>query len=72
MAPELTMGFVLPSSLRSTAAKELNGRPVALRPTRRRAVSGPRTCKINANTNGLDTLMIENGIPNRRSRKFRR
>ena len=61
MAPELTIGFVRPSSLRSTAASELNGSPVALTPNRPRVASAPRTCKTNANTNGFDTLMIENG-----------
>jgi hypothetical protein len=61
IAPELTIGFVRPSSLRSTAASEWNGRPVALTPKRRRAASAPRTSKIKANTN-FDTLMIENGV----------
>ena len=61
IAPELTIGFVWPFSLRSTAVRELNGRPVALTPRRFRAASAPRTCKISANTNGFDTLMIANG-----------
>ena len=34
IAPEFTIGFVRPSSLRSTAARELNGKPVALTPRR--------------------------------------
>jgi len=61
IAPEFTIGFVRPSPLRSTAAKELNGRPVALTPKRWRATSPPRTWHTKANTNGFDTLMMENG-----------
>ena len=60
IAPGLTIGLVRPSPLRSIASSELNGRPVALTPTRRRAASGPRTSQTSANTNGFDTLMIEN------------
>ena len=33
IAPAFTSGFVLPSALRSTAAYELNGSPVALTPS---------------------------------------
>src|SRR5271167_2991297 len=61
IAPGFTIGFVRPSSLRSTAARALNGRPVALTPSLWRATSAPRTWQISANTNGFDTLMIENG-----------
>jgi len=60
MAPELTIGFVRPSALRSTAAMELNGRPVPLTPTRSRTASGPSCSQTSAKTNGLDTLMIVN------------
>ena len=60
IAPALTIGFVRPSALRSTAASELNGRPVPLTPTRSRSVSGPSSSHTSANTNGLDTLMIVN------------
>ena len=38
------MGFVRPSSLRSTAAAELNGSPVALTPSFARASSGRPEC----------------------------
>ena len=41
MAPEFTIGLVLPSSPRSIAANELNGNPVALTPSRSRAFSAP-------------------------------
>ena len=60
IAPALTIGFVRPSALRSTAASELNGRPVALTPTRSRTSSGPSASQTSAKTNGLDTLMIVN------------
>ena len=41
MAPELTIGFVRPSALTSTAASELKAIPVALAPTRERTASQP-------------------------------
>ena len=61
IAPALTIGFVRPSALRSTAASELNGRPVPFdadplaHRVRRRARS-----QTSANTNGFETLMIVN------------
>ena len=60
IAPALTIGFVRPSGLRSTAATELNGRPVPFTPSRSRASSWPSRSQTSANTNGLDTLMIVN------------
>jgi hypothetical protein len=42
------------------AASELNGSPVAFAPSRSRASSGPIFSQTSANTNGFDTLMIEN------------
>ena len=42
------------------AASELNGRPVAFAPSLARASSGPIVSHTSANTNGFDTLMIEN------------
>ena len=59
-APELTIGFVRPSALRSTASTELKAFPVALTPTRRFSSSGPSRSHASANTNGLETLMIVN------------
>src|SRR5262245_3815203 len=58
IAPAFTIGFVLPSRLRSMAAKELNGRPVLLTPSLSLAASGPITSQTSANRNGFDTLMI--------------
>ena len=60
IAPGLTIGFVRPSSVRSTASSELNGSPVAFTPTRSRTRSGPRASQTSAKTNGLETLMIVN------------
>jgi len=60
MVPAFTIGFVRPSGLRSTPASELNGNPVAFAPSFARAASGPKSSQISANTNGFDTLMIEN------------
>ncbi len=61
MAPAFTMGLVRPSALRSTAATELNARPVALTPRRERASVAPMRAHTRANTNGLATLMIVKG-----------
>lgn len=61
MAPGLTIGLVRPSGERSTAAAELNGRPVALAPTRRRASEAPSARHTSAKTKGLATLMMVNG-----------
>jgi hypothetical protein len=63
MAPAFTIGLVRPSGLCSTAASELNGRPVALAPIFLRASSGPICSHTRANTNGFDTLMIEKSWP---------
>src|SRR5579883_2642850 len=60
IAPAFTIGFVRPSPLRSTAANELNGRPVAFAPSFSRACSGPTAWQTAAKTNGFDTLIIEN------------
>ena len=60
MAPAFTMGFVLPSALRSMAASELNGSPVAFTPSFSRAFSGPKDWQTRAKMNGLETLMMEN------------
>ena len=60
MAPAFTIGFVRPSEPCSTAASELNGRPVALAPIFRRISSGPSDWQTSANTNGFATLMIAN------------
>ncbi len=62
IAPEFTIGFVRPSPLRSTASSELNGRPVLFTPSFSRAASGPSASHTSANTNGLETLMIENSV----------
>jgi len=59
MAPALTIGLVRPPP-RSMAASELNGNPVAFAPSLARASSGPITSQTSANTNGFDTLMMEN------------
>ena len=58
IAPELTIGLVLPSSLRSTAASESNGNPVPFTPILCHTSSGPSRSHARANTNGLATLMI--------------
>ena len=42
------------------AITELNGSPVLLTPRRRRASSWPIASQTRANTNGFDTLWIEN------------
>jgi hypothetical protein len=60
IAPAFTIGLVRPSRLRSTAASELNGSPVAFTPSRRLAASAPSAWQIRANTNGLATLMMVN------------
>ena len=60
IAPELTIGFVRPSGLRSTASTELNASPVALTPIRSRIAAGPSRSQTRANTNGFETLMIVN------------
>ena len=60
IAPALTIGLVRPSALRSMAASELNGSPVALAPSFARASSAPSSWHTSANTNGFDTLMMEN------------
>ncbi len=62
IAPELTIGFVRPSWLRSTAVTELNGSPVALTPIARRTAAAPSRSQASANANGLDTLMIVNSV----------
>ena len=60
IAPGLTIGFVRPSSLRSTASRELNGSPVALAPMSDRTRSEPSASQTSAKTNGFETLMIAN------------
>ena len=61
IAPAFTIGFVRPSSLRSTAASELNGSPVRVDAEPLRAPrSGPSASQTSANTNGFETLMIVN------------
>ena len=60
IAPGLTIGLVRPSGWSSIADTALNRRPVALTPTKSSTASGPCTPPINANTNGLATLMIVN------------
>ena len=60
IAPALAIGLVSRRSLSSTAITELNGRPVLLTPRRSRAVSAPRASQTSANTNGFDTLWMEN------------
>ncbi len=60
MAPALTIGFIVRSSLSSMAMTELNGIPVLLTPRRSRAASWPMAWHTRANTNGLDTLWMEN------------
>ena len=60
IAPAFTIGLVLPSWLRSTAASELNGSPVAFTPSCCLAASGPSAWQTRAKTNGLATLMMVN------------
>ena len=60
IAPGFTIGLVRPSGPRSTAARELNGSPVALTPSRRLISSGPTVSQIKAKTNGFATLMMVN------------
>ncbi len=60
MAPELTIGLVRPSGLRSTAATELKAMPVALAPILSRTSCTPSASATNAKMNGFDTLMIVN------------
>src|SRR5262245_46559367 len=60
IAPAFTIGLVRPSALRSMAAIELNGRPVALAPSCSRACAAPTSWQTSAKTKGFDTLMIEN------------
>src|SRR6516165_6912598 len=60
IAPAFTIGLVRPSPLRSTAASELKGKPVAFAPSFWRACSGPTAWQTAANTNAFDTLMMEN------------
>ena len=61
IAPALTIGFIVRSVFSSIAITELNGRPVLFTPSFRRASSWPIASHTRANTNGLDTLWIENG-----------
>ena len=61
IAPAFTIGFVRPSVLRSTAARELNGSRVLFAPSFSRACAAPIDWQTIANTNGFDTLMIEKG-----------
>ena len=63
MAPAFTIGFDRPSALRSTAATESNGNPVAFTPSFCLASSSPSTSQTRAKTNGLATLMIVNSCP---------
>ena len=62
MAPALTIGFIVRSSFSSTAMTELKGKPVLLTPSACRAASYPRLSQTSANTNGLETLWIENTV----------
>ena len=62
IAPALTIGLVARSALISTAITELNGSPVLFTPMWRRTSSTPSASQISANTNGLDTLWIENSL----------
>ncbi len=59
-APGLTIGLVRPASPRSTAAAELNGRPVASTPMARCARSTPSASQTSAKTNGFATLITVN------------
>jgi hypothetical protein len=60
IAPAFTIGLVRPSGLRSIAAIELNGSPVALAPSCSRARLAPIAWQTSAKTNGFDTLITEN------------
>ena len=60
IAPALTSGFMVRSALSSTAISELNGKPVQFTPRLCRAASYPSWSHTRANTNGLETLWIEN------------
>src|SRR6516225_11487158 len=60
IAPAFTIGLVRPSTLSSIAVSELNGSPVLFTPSLSRACSAPIDWQTNANTKGLDTLMIAN------------
>jgi len=42
----------------STAVAELNAKPVAFTPTRRRTASTPTAAQTSAKTNGFETLMM--------------
>ena len=61
IAPEFTIGFVVCCGLSSIAITELNGRPVLLTPSRRRASSAPIASSTRANTNAFEMLWIVNG-----------
>ena len=63
MAPAFTIGFDLPSALRSTEASESNASPVAFTPSFCLASSTPSISHTRAKTNGLATLMIVNSCP---------
>ena len=56
----LTSGLMVRASWSSIAITELNGSPVALTPSLARASSPPSACRTSANTNGFETLWIEN------------
>src|SRR5215831_1192914 len=60
IAPAFTMGLDLPSGLRSTAARESYGSPVALTPSLCLTSSAPSAWHARARTHGLATLMIAN------------
>ena len=62
IAPAFTIGFIVRAALSSIAITELNGRPVLFTPSLRRASSWPIASHTSANTNGFDTLWIENGM----------
>ena len=62
IAPALTNGFIVRSPFSSTAISELKGKPVLLTPSWRRASSYPIASHTRANTNGLETLWIENVV----------
>ena len=62
IAPALTSGFIVRSTLGSTAISESKGKPVLLTPSRCRASPYPIASHTNANTNGLETLWIENAV----------
>ena len=62
MAPAFTSGFMVRLSFSSTAMTESKGRPVAFVPSRSRARSAPIASQTSANTNGLDTLWMENEV----------